>query len=291
MTTEAPSAAECEALIAASRTPAIAMVTGPGPNQPGAPGCWFGGEPTLPPNIDWPYYVHETGLAVPMHFLVQINLAELPGVPGLPPLPPTGTLFVFYDPAVAPMASGESGEEPTPMVLGTGCKVIHVDSDVSSVAARTPPPMPDLSDVMLSIGYEGTSAFQKCAVSFQVIDTYPETGEALPDACWDQLAELAEARSETIESVVEDLGGAWSGALHTIFGASRMRYFPTEAFLRLSGNEKYPALTPDHVLLFRFEEDEAVEHNYVDAYPISFWITASDLDDRSFDCVVVWKDL
>ena len=71
--------AEIDQLLFKARQPAIAMLRTPYATDAGTPGCWFGGEPTLPPEIDWPIYTHQkTGLEIPMHFLVQINLEYLP---------------------------------------------------------------------------------------------------------------------------------------------------------------------------------------------------------------------
>ncbi|MEO1601515.1 MAG: DUF1963 domain-containing protein, partial [Pseudomonadota bacterium] len=113
---------EIDAAIFRARMPAIAMLHTPNQTDPGTPGCWFGGEPTLPPAIPWPIYKHvyqpRPGVEVPMSFLAQINLEHLPEVLGLPPLPSRGTLFIFYDASLAPMAFGVKGDEPSPVMTG-----------------------------------------------------------------------------------------------------------------------------------------------------------------------------
>ena len=48
------------------------------PDSDGLSGCWIGGEPTLPADIEWPYYEVHDGTSIPMHFLAQIDLGEVP---------------------------------------------------------------------------------------------------------------------------------------------------------------------------------------------------------------------
>lgn len=79
-----------------------------------------------------------------MSFLVQINLEHLPQVLGLQPLPSRGTLSVFYDAGLAPMAFGVKGYEPSPVMTGDAVKVICVAEDVADLPPRTMPPIPDL---------------------------------------------------------------------------------------------------------------------------------------------------
>jgi hypothetical protein len=265
---------EIEAALARARVPAIAMLRTPQPTDAGTPGCWFGGEPTLPPEIEWPVYTHEeSGLDIPMHFLVQMNLAHLPTVPGL--LPGSGTLFVFYDPAVAPISSGILGDEPTPMVLGTGAKVIFSKTDFSECSHRSPPTFPELKALSVyevSSEYEGTTAFKHWPFVYSKVDTFPRS-LSLPK------------RTLAGEHALKDGDGS-----HRLFGASQQQRFPSREHLDLSGYPKYPPLTSDHVLLFRIVSDPDIGHYYVGCQDIGFWIKRDDLSQRVFDNVVVWKD-
>lgn len=100
-------------------------------NGTGSPGCWVGGLPTLPQDIKWPYYKNEDLPSVPMYFVAQIDLSQVP-VPSVQTgLPKQGTLFFFYDTTFAPVHG----------MLKDGCKVIYVKDDVSAVPPRA---MPDL---------------------------------------------------------------------------------------------------------------------------------------------------
>lgn len=176
-----------DAALFRARVPAIAMLRTPKATDPGTPGCWFGGEPTLPPEIPGPIYEYRNGelgiaLDIPMHFLVQINLDYLPRVLGLPQLPEIGTLFAFFDPAFAAAYEGED------LKLGKGCRLIYSEAPTLSHARRGPPPMPDLSGFEkraykkrtgqwlspMSPSYNLTSAYATWPIRLAVFETYPK---------------------------------------------------------------------------------------------------------------------
>jgi len=122
-------------LKAAEQQCVVAVLT-PTPDAPGAPGCWFGGKPTLPPDIPWPMFAsRHYPYATPMHFIFQINLACFPLALQLPKLPPKGTLFFFFNIIfdVEPWGSIESGAR---------MKLIYVSDDVSTCPTREMPPIP-----------------------------------------------------------------------------------------------------------------------------------------------------
>ena len=123
---------ELAQMLEAAKVQGIHLRKCPSQEDAGADGCWFGGEPTLPDQYDWPWFTAHDELKAPMHFLGQINLASVPHVDGTPPLPKVGTLFFFYDPMVAP-----AYETPP----GSG-KVIYCPDDVSGALPRKMPPLP-----------------------------------------------------------------------------------------------------------------------------------------------------
>lgn len=131
--------ADIARLLEANRKPQILLLKTPSRDAPGAPGCWLGGQPTLPSDIAWPWFIHKGDPLVPMHFMAQINLAEMPRSKGFPDLPATGTLFFFLPKHAYWLLDGgpESGEP--------GCRVIYVAHDVSTCPEREMPAMPDLS--------------------------------------------------------------------------------------------------------------------------------------------------
>ncbi len=64
---------------------------------PGAPvvgNSWLGGLPCLPPDMEWPQN-NQTGR--PLHFLAQVDCADLPTLNGTSPLPRDGLLLFFSD--------------------------------------------------------------------------------------------------------------------------------------------------------------------------------------------------
>lgn len=80
---------DIDALMEQNRQPAIMLHRFYPPGKiPEANSC-LGGLPALPPGTDWP----RTGKGVPMHFLAQIDCAELPPNGGV--LPGEGVLFFF----------------------------------------------------------------------------------------------------------------------------------------------------------------------------------------------------
>lgn len=101
------------------------------PDGPGAEGCWFGGKPTLPEDIEWPWTkkAHEQP-SIPLHFIAQIKLDSVPWHDGLPEMPRTGTLFFFADTLFGP------AEE----YRHDSVKIVYAAQDVASVPERSMPP-------------------------------------------------------------------------------------------------------------------------------------------------------
>jgi len=110
-------------------------------------------------------------------------------------------------------------------------------------------------------------------------DTWPATGDKLPDACADQQYALMEQTRKQTHRV-----------LHTLFGASQTRYTPIAEHLERSGYPDYPPLTDDHIVLLRIEDDEMIGQHHVACDHIAFWIRKSDLHAGVFDNVTLWTD-
>ncbi|MEM7058110.1 MAG: DUF1963 domain-containing protein [Pseudomonadota bacterium] len=132
-----PSPAEPKQMMAEAYRPGILLNKMPFPDDPGAPGCWLGGEPTLPPEIDWPSYIFDGEPLVPMHFMEQINLAEVPRLEQYPWVPETGTWFFFY----APVMFAEFGRA-TIGVTDPGGRIFYVPQDASAFPERSMPSHP-----------------------------------------------------------------------------------------------------------------------------------------------------
>lgn len=78
------------ALFEAAREPAIALACEAPPRPYTAQASRAGGAPALPSGAEWP---RSPSTGVPLHFLAQINLGELPS--GVADLPASGFLFFF----------------------------------------------------------------------------------------------------------------------------------------------------------------------------------------------------
>src|SRR5580658_3923047 len=80
-------AAELEAMLESVRRPAIHML-----KTESSAFSRLGGLPLVPPNFIWPRYKD-----LPLAFLCQIDLAQIPNLGGAHQLPASGFLSVFYD--------------------------------------------------------------------------------------------------------------------------------------------------------------------------------------------------
>lgn len=299
---------EIDAILWRVRKPAIAMVRVKNQTDPGTPGCWFGGKPTLPPNIDWPIYHNQRPqVSVPMHFLVQINLAYMPRVLGMPKLPTKGTLFVFVDPIFAPM--GEDEVPNPPFQSGRGTKVIYVPTDTSIYTPRNPPSLPDyynelesFSNEVINSGYrrmwyagiKAADGLHRWAFDPVVIETLPYSHPGYDDSkkLLNKLVEFDDKLQQALSSIRD--GYTQDGfRMMSIFGANQINEFPSVENLHSmrhhSPYAKCPPLTDSHIHLFRFESCNEVGFQNYDQMPLSFWIHDLDLQKENFDNVVVWE--
>ena len=122
---------EIEELIEEAKREGFLLCKTTHPEGPGAPGCWLGGLPTLPENLEWPLTQGSGIPDIPLHFVAQINLASLPLHDGHPAMPRTGTLFFFIDPIFGPSFEYSAST----------AVVLYSTEDVSSVPERQMPPI------------------------------------------------------------------------------------------------------------------------------------------------------
>lgn len=101
----------------------------------GVSGCWFGGRPTLPAEIDWPVFTRPNA-SMPMHFLAQFDCAKIPRLEGSL-LPACGTLMFFFEPHL----NQDRYLDPEEEFLGG--RVIYI-KDASGVPLRDPPLRPNV---------------------------------------------------------------------------------------------------------------------------------------------------
>ena len=230
------------------------------PQQPdglGSSGCWIGGEPTLPTEIEWPYYKAPDGTSVPMHFLAQINLDQVPLTSAQTGLPEHGTLFFFYDTIVAPCFAIGTKEE---------CKVIYVEADVSEIPTR-PMPRFEIPDEyqMLTFWYakKPTCGYQRHnVVLIEDLDDEPEP-----------------ARRSFFEWL-------WGNAPKSAFkNANGAPYFLGELRVETTGD-----IVGDRIPLFTMFSDKDIGFQHGDQEGVVFLISTDDMNNLNFDNVILLTD-
>ncbi len=240
----------------------------------GAPGCYFGGRPTLPADWDWPHYVFDPeGISVPMHFLCQIDLEQFPATSAGLALPQFGTLFFFYDTIFAPIVG----------MGATAGRVIYVPEDTSALDPRESPPMPVLASVSelaaasMSFWYRDfpTTEYKRWNMLFGFFDSIDRFHKpdwqfhenALDHAI--QVRESMERRTQRKRSK----GGlpGWSShfALHHMGGA------------------QYKAPNAGMLPLLVLESDGDLGFQHSDMGGIVFWISPKDLKNQAFENTVI----
>jgi len=135
------------------------------PETEGAPGCWFGGEPTLPTSTPWPTRIWESqidgkpiSIEYPLLFLMQIDCRELPYLEGEPDnIPREGFFFVFFDPINLGLQHG---------VIEETARLIYVEQDCSKIAPRQCPPMPEMPAEKVSHQYHGETEYRHWPFTF-----------------------------------------------------------------------------------------------------------------------------
>lgn len=129
-----PSRMQADAMLFHARRTGLLINKTIKPDDPGLPGCWLGGRPTLPPEIEWPWYEIEGKKWAPMHFMAQLNLEFVPQLIGEANLPRKGHLLFFYDSIFAPV--NQRGQK--------ACKFIFIDGGVEGAPYREIPEIPEL---------------------------------------------------------------------------------------------------------------------------------------------------
>ncbi|MFK7942036.1 MAG: DUF1963 domain-containing protein [Paracoccaceae bacterium] len=136
------SPSQLDRMMADALRPAILLNKMVRPGDSGARGCWRGGKPTSPHEIEWPGFVSKGQKLAPTHFVAQISLAELSRKGGVPPLSTQGSFF-FFTPNLADMY-GFPDES---------AKVNYVTKDVSAKTTRHMPSVPAFSTLPAHEGW------------------------------------------------------------------------------------------------------------------------------------------
>jgi uncharacterized protein YwqG len=134
----------------------------------------IGGEPNLPPSLDWPTIEFEDGTKASLDFLAQINLEELPEIEARGALPKTGMLYFF--------ALAESNE-PLQTYGSDAWRVLYYPGNAADFPSRSVPDDAGWRIDHLHYGetpgsnYRNPESpkgelFPRCTVRFTVIDLW-----------------------------------------------------------------------------------------------------------------------
>lgn len=265
---------ELEAMMAAAHRPGILLNKTARPDDPGASGCWLGGEPNLPPEIAWPWFEREGKRVVPMHFLAQIDLAVVPRVAGMPDLPATGVLFFFFTPVLASLF----GYPPE------AARVIYAAADAVPEDGRRMPDFPDFAtlppyenwpEVYIETPTEGYPRWNFDFLDFDAYWAHAVDNDAFWRAAteanadmFDHLMQLTETRRAS-----GDARGSADFAMHHLFGTKQGRE-PTGAITRL--------LTID--------SDSDLGVAIGDRSGVVYWVPTEDLDQSNFAHAFLLED-
>ncbi|MBI1493652.1 DUF1963 domain-containing protein [Halocynthiibacter styelae] len=318
MTDKKLSDVEIDGYLARMRSLATMMLRTTKQTDEGMPGCWFGGQPTLPAHIEWPVYKCPfPEVDVPLHFIFQIDLRFVPRAMEYPEFPERGTLFVFVEPILAPF--DETSHIP-PLLSGEGAKVIYVADDVSQCPPRKAPLLPDphteypdygtlaAAAKRFEAGYfgGGTEELNHWPMEFLLANVYDEPshpshpdwpGEDENDClersvavslAYDKYKELVKHcgfyKTKLKRPPKNDLNYKKT---HRMFGYEYTCVARSHSF---HAHDHWPKLTRDHVLLFQvMGQDYPLRYEYPNGYALSFWIPKSDLKGGNFENILVWK--
>lgn len=191
-----------------------------------------------------------------MHFMGQINLAQVPRVAGAPELPNVGTLFFFFDPIFAPFDD----------VPGNAGCVIYVEGDVSHLAPRATPDFPQVGEedgVAYPYLEMPTQGFRHRSVTFEPVTTVDF--EMFQNAHFWKAA-IAQSQ-ENYEKLARRAGGSF--AFHRLLGEGCKKGWTVRDAARI------PLLT------LSTDGDMGFVHG--EGQSIVFWNSPEDLQNRNFE--------
>jgi uncharacterized protein YwqG len=234
----------------------------------------FGGDPDLPPNMEWP-----RAASGPLAFVLQIRLEDVAPLDTTGLLPKTGWLAFFYD-----MIDYPWGLDPAD--LG-GWRVMHFEGDPTSLV-RTPRPRAGGEQE------EEELEFVPATLKFSAEVTLPS--EELIDFVAAGLEESAqEDYSEFLEEILPPegephhhlLGHAQviqhpSMALDCQFASHGLYYGDPSGYDEAEAKKLEPGAS-DWMLLLQLDTDDDLGFLWGDCGRLYFWIRHQDLDNRRFD--------
>lgn len=276
--------------------PSISMFTLPRDHCETISQSWFGGQPRMPATIDWPmldYTDHASiHLTLPLHFVLQLDLSELPSLPAAPRLPASGSLLVFFDPLFSDVSDIPFNQ---PLKRGEGVSVIYLEASPADYPVRACPEFPDLSGVSefnISPYAQGKINYERHSIIFEADKASRVFNDELcaysADRDNNAVGQSFLDRQNLNGLLLEDLG------VHQVFGVTLRDYIPVTAYFDARPPEtllaNYHPLDDDHTLLFSLRSDPNVGFPDQGSEAYGFWIKESDLVKQCFDNVVVWRE-
>ena len=219
----------------------------------------LGGQPSLPPDFEWPKYKNH-----PLNFVAQFNLEELAPYDFDKQLPEKGMLSFFYD--TKEFCWGGSIED-------AGSWRLYYYPDVSNLSKT---PLPEVID----------EYFNPCSVKFTVEASLPYQIEDFKN------------NSDLDEEYCEMLGWVYDDyfPVHRLFGyALSIQNDDMEKDCHLAStiaNRKNlskeeikanNAMAKEWILLFQVDSDNSANMMWGDVGKLYFWIKKHDLKQLNFD--------
>jgi hypothetical protein len=146
----------------------------------------LGGDPDLPPELEWPRW-----RGVPIPFVAQIDLAELPSIAGRELLPPSGRLWFFH-------AMDCDDDDPIPSTNTgdwAGCAPVLYSEAAGALLRRTSRPSAGLR-------------YDPLGLKFSVIEDAPESSHPALLALGYEDPKLQSRYADVVHGHGPDLGDA-----------------------------------------------------------------------------------
>lgn len=247
----------------------------------------FGGSPDMPSDMTWPErpaydYPAESGLGdmlhpaaqapAPLHFLAQIDLAQVAPVGVQLPLPREGLLLFFYDADVQPW-----GIHPVDV---QGFKVIHIEAGTALERRTGPGRSFPCAPVRLgprdSLPSEEWVFNRLLGRLGYTRDRMHGEMEKLSENDFDEMTHSGHALGGRPREMQGTMEWDCQAALHGLAADARPK----------AHRELYQGIV-DWLLLAQFDSDDALDWCWGDSGKLYFWIRQQDLAACRFDRVWV----
>lgn len=204
--------AQIEGLLDRNAVPAILLrrIWPIGSQAPGR--SWLGGLPCLPDAADWPRHGRTN---LPLHFLAQIDCAEVPATGMNPALPHDGLLLFFADVDEEMSLCFEGNED-----IGA-TRVIYVPASERASECRAPDDLPEIGHSdgqMPSIYGDGRRIYPKWPVTAHLATNYQPPSAVATDMTSnpDYFAALAKRHEKDLEGVIVQKSSSQSKSLSLV---------------------------------------------------------------------------